>query len=509
MQTLMMRFSGLVVLILGLTSFHFLKPFVPSAVKLPIMIDTTQFTPNHRQFFEIHRRYWEKTLAHRRFKHRHLVPLIEKLRGNARFEVSKVGLSTQKRDIYLVKLGSGKTKVLLWSQMHGDEPTATMAMMDMFNFFGGHDELDSLRGGMLDNLTLYFVPMLNPDGAEVYQRRTALGVDLNREALSLQAPEARLLKQLRDQINPDFGFNLHDQSTHYSAGHSANPATISFLAPAYNYEKDVNETRGNAMKLIVTLNRVLQMYIPGQVAKYSDSHEPRGFGDNIQKAGTSVVLVESGGYPDDPEKQYIRQLNFTLLLSALQTIVRKTYLEENTDAYYQIPENDRNLFDLIIRQAQVSVAGEVRTVDIGFNHNEVNFRQADGFYYRSAIEDLGDLSFHFAYHELNASGMQLVPGKTYPLVIANTQVLRKLNFNQLFKQGYTAVRMARYAPKERVTYLPIRILTGKKLHDNEISLSANPDFLLQLNQQTHYAIINGFVYDVLNNKNGVKNGLVE
>ncbi|MBC7920214.1 MAG: peptidase M14 [Ferruginibacter sp.] len=473
------------------------------------MIDTTRFIPTHRPFFEIHRRYWEKTLAHRRFKHRHLVPLIEKLRGNARFEVSKLGLSTQKRTIYLVKLGTGKTKVMLWSQMHGDEPTATMAMMDMFNFFGGHDELDALRQEILDNLTLYFVPMLNPDGAEAYTRRTALGVDLNREALSLQAPEARLLKELRDQLNPDFGFNLHDQSTHYSAGRSANPATISFLAPAYNHAKEVNEVRGNAMKLIVTLNRVLQTYIPGQVAKYSDSHEPRGFGDNIQKAGTSVVLVESGGYPDDPEKQYIRQLNFTLLLSALQTIVRKTYSEENIDAYYQIPENDRSLFDLIIRQVQVPLGGEVRTMDIGFNHNEVNFRQADGFYYRSAIEDLGDLSVYFAYHELDASGMQLVPGKTYPSVIANVQELRKLDFNRLFRQGYTAVRMARYAPKERVTYLPIRILTGQKSRDNEVALSANPDFLLQINRQTRYAIINGFVYDVVNNKNGVKNGLVE
>ena len=36
---------------------------------------------------------------------------------------------------------------------------------------------------ILSALTLYVVPMLNPDGAERYQRRNAQNIDLNRDAL--------------------------------------------------------------------------------------------------------------------------------------------------------------------------------------------------------------------------------------------------------------------------------------------------------------------------------------
>ncbi|MFK7979400.1 MAG: hypothetical protein AB8G86_05435 [Saprospiraceae bacterium] len=87
----------------------------------------------------------KKRVTHRRFKHQDIIPLIERLA--APFIVSKARKSMEGRAIYQVKIGTGTTKVLLWSQMHGDEPTATMAMMDIFNFFTKDDELAPLRQG--------------------------------------------------------------------------------------------------------------------------------------------------------------------------------------------------------------------------------------------------------------------------------------------------------------------------------------------------------------------------
>ena len=72
----------------------------------------------------------EKSLVHRRFKHSDIIPLIEQVKNNKIFKVDKVGTSAEKRDIHLISMGNGKTKVFLWSQMHGDEPTATSAMFD-------------------------------------------------------------------------------------------------------------------------------------------------------------------------------------------------------------------------------------------------------------------------------------------------------------------------------------------------------------------------------------------
>ena len=62
--------------------------------------------------------------------------------------------------------------------MHGDEPTATAALLDIFNFLSANDSFDSLRKSILQNLEIHFIPMLNPDGAARYQRENAFNIDL-------------------------------------------------------------------------------------------------------------------------------------------------------------------------------------------------------------------------------------------------------------------------------------------------------------------------------------------
>jgi len=88
----------------------------------------------HQQLFKNHVRFSEQSLKHRQFKHQHILPLIEKLKHSSLFQVSTAGKSFEDRDIYSIRCGTGPKKILLWSQMHGDEPTATMALFDIFNF---------------------------------------------------------------------------------------------------------------------------------------------------------------------------------------------------------------------------------------------------------------------------------------------------------------------------------------------------------------------------------------
>ncbi len=217
------------------------------------------------QIIAHYKEFKESSLKERRITYNDIQPLISNLKNNPFFEVQKVGESIEGRDLHLISVGEGDTDVLLWSQMHGDESTATMAIFDIFNFLAA-DSFQKEKEELLQNIKLHFLPMLNPDGAEKFQRRNTLGIDVNRDALRLQSPEGKTLKRIRDSLEADFGFNLHDQSKYYNAEASANPATISFLAPVYNYEKDINEVRGNAIKLIVGMNQELQKFIPGQVA---------------------------------------------------------------------------------------------------------------------------------------------------------------------------------------------------------------------------------------------------
>ncbi|MEZ4901008.1 MAG: hypothetical protein R2822_04245 [Spirosomataceae bacterium] len=196
--------------------------------------------------------------------------------------------------------------------------------------------------------------MLNPDGVERWQRRTTLQIDMNRDALRLQCPESRILKNLQQTLKPLVGFNLHDQSPRYSVGNTKEVAAISFLATAYNHERTINSVRERAMQLIVGMVVSCKSLLPNQVARYSDEFEPRAFGDNIAKWGTSLVLIESGGYKNDPEKQYLRKMNFIAILTSLVSIADGTYTRENHSEYEKIPQNERNHFDLIIRNARTN-----------------------------------------------------------------------------------------------------------------------------------------------------------
>jgi hypothetical protein len=463
-----------------------------------------------KQAFEQHAIYKEPALQHRRFKHHHIVPLLRQLEQHPLFEVQVAGKSVEQRDIYLVKAGTGKTKVMLWSQMHGDEPTATMALFDLLNFLQESEELDPVRQQILQQTTLYIVPMLNPDGAERFKRRNALEIDLNRDALRLQSPEAQLLKSLRDTLTPEFGFNLHDQSRYYTVGTSPKPATISFLAPAFDHAQTVNPVRERAMRTIVGMNEALQQLVPGHVAKFSDEHEPRAFGDNIQKWGTSVILIESGGYKGDPEKQYVRQLNFTSMVSALHLIGRQGYHGYDVKGYYKIPENKLYLYDLVVRHVRYPGHSQRTLLDIGIVREEVESPHTpQGFYHQSSVQEIGDLSVFHGYEELDGTGLALEPGRVYEKPFKDVAALSVARAKELLSAGFTTVRLevlpdSAFNPQE----LPLNIipLTGSTSH--ELRMEGGANFVLkQENGQVRYAIVNGFIYDLEGEKPALFHGL--
>ena len=458
--------------------------------------------------YDTYEQFKEPTLEKRRIKHHEIQPLIAKYANNPKFRVTKVGKSIEGRQLSLISIGSGKTTVFLWSQMHGDEPTATQAIFDIFNFLDSTDFKEE-KEDILNNLTLHFLPMLNPDGAEVFQRRNALGIDINRDALRLQSPEGRTLKRVRDSLEADFGFNLHDQSTYYNAERTEKPATISYLAPAYNYEKDINEVRGNAMRVISFMNHIIQKYAPGQVGRYNDDFEPRAFGDNIQKWGTSLILIESGGYPNDVEKQEIRKLNYVSILSAIYTIAKGSYKEIPLEEYGKIPENDRKLFDLKIENVSYGLLGKEYTLDLGIHRLEVDNGMHNDFYYSSRIMDQGDLSTYYGYQTLDAEGYTVKAGKVYPEMLKSMGDLSRLDVANLLKLGYTYIRAENLPKDKQDVPLPIHLI-GKdyKIPKFNLQVGINPTFLLEKDNEVHYAIINGFLIDLKTGKGDFKNAMI-
>ncbi len=449
------------------------------------------------ELYDSYSKYKERSLEQRRIKHLQLEPLIEGYIANPKFEVNKVGESIEGRDLNLISIGNGPTNIFLWSQMHGDEPTATQAIFDILNFLDSND-FKAEKQQILSKLKLHFLPMLNPDGAERFQRRNALGVDINRDALRLQSPEGRTLKRVRDSLDAAFGFNLHDQSKYYNAELTSKPATISYLATAYNYEKDINEVRANAMKVIVFMNNIIQKYAPGQVGRYNDDFEPRAFGDNIAKWGTSLILIESGGYQNDTEKQEIRKLNHVSILSALFTIARKSYEDIPIEAYELIPRNDRKLFDLKITNATYNLLGKSYTLDLGIHRNEVDDERHDNFHYKSVITDQGDLSTYYGYETFNASGYEIVPPKIASTTAEpQSNVFYVLNSEVFLRLGQAYLRMRDIPNTLKYSSSPMHVVPQNfKLPKFRLQPGMNPTFFLRKNGKLTHAVINGFLLDL-------------
>ncbi|HET8855848.1 MAG TPA: M14 metallopeptidase family protein [Salinimicrobium sp.] len=465
---------------------------------------TAQSGDFSERLYNTYEQFKEETLKDRRFKHSDIMPLIEQYRENEQFSVKKVGESIEGRSLNLISIGEGEKDILLWSQMHGDESTATMAIFDILNFLDSKEFTDE-KEMILDKVRLHFLPMLNPDGAENFQRRNALGIDINRDALRLQSPESKTLKRIRDSLPADFGFNLHDQSRYYNAARTQEPASISFLAPAFDYEKTIDRGRKEAMKIIVAMNEVIQEYAPGKVGRYSDDFEPRAFGDNIQKWGTTTILIESGGYPDDREKQEIRKLNYMAILSAIKAISTGDYKSESVADYEKIPENDRMLFDLKIKGITYELNGEDYILDLGINRSEHDFNDSQDFYYSGRIEDQGDLSTSYGYENFDSTGYRLKMGKIYPEILADVSAVEKLDLESLLKEGYAYIRIKELPQYNNYTEFPVHLVQEYFKVPQDLQPGRNATFFLEKDGEIEYAIINGFLFkpeELWSDKNG-------
>lgn len=362
--------------------------------------------------FNNYEEYREQKLNTEIIKHADVVKLINEIQKKNLFLIEKPGHSVEGREIFSISLGNGKTKVLAWSQMHGNEGTATAALFDLLNFFGAADIFNKFRTDLLSKISFHFIPMLNPDGAEKFKRENAFNIDLNRDTLRLESPESKILWQYADKIQPEFGFNLHDQNSYYTTGRRNKTSAISLLAPPADYVKSINYVREKSMQVICKVYEALSNFIPEQIARYRDDFEPRAFGDNFTKKGISTILIESGFYKGDPDKSFIRKLNFVALLSAFRSIAEKDFDEVNYTKYFDIPENEQLLFDLLLRNLTLNYNGNKFTIDIGITREKFLDESTDKFFYKSKIAELGDLSIFYGIEEYDLNGYEVTSNKT-------------------------------------------------------------------------------------------------
>nr|WP_294938336.1 M14 metallopeptidase family protein [uncultured Flavobacterium sp.] len=333
----------------------------------------------------------EQNLFGKYITNTHIEPLFAKL--NSDFEVSVIGKSVKEKPIYSVKVGTGKIKIYMWSQMHGNEPTTTKALFDFFNFLNSDSELAS---DFKKAFTLLCIPIANPDGAEAYTRVNANEVDLNRDSVDLSQPESRLLRQMFDEFQPDFCFNLHDQRSIFAAGRTNNPATVSFLAPSYNEDREINIIRQKAINVIVAMNEELQKHIPNQVGVFDDSFNINCIGDMFQSLGVPTILFEAGYYHGDYEREETRKMIFISYLSGLYHISKNDVLVNKNEIYFKIPQNNVIFYDFIYKNVKVILDGFEKSITFAAHYNENLLN--DKVVFTATIRQIEGLEEYFGHY---------------------------------------------------------------------------------------------------------------
>ena len=319
-------------------------------------------------------------------------PLL--LKFNFDNQVQIIGESVLGKPIYKYELGTGKTKILLWSQMHGNESTTTKALFDFFNLLNGNSEY---ANDLLKEFTFCCLPMLNPDGALMYTRENANNIDLNRDAKNLTQPESKLLRNTFECFKPHYCYNLHDQRTIYGVeSDDIKPATVSFLAPSYNEDRDINDVRAKAINVIVAMNKKLQEFIPNQVGRFDDSFNINCVGDTFQFLNVPTILIEAGHYQRDYKREMTRKFVFIALVEGLKNIYENDIVINKIEDYLNIPHNKICFYDFIYKNIKINYDNNKIITNFALQFKEEIIDNKLVFIaYTAAIGDLQGFSGHF------------------------------------------------------------------------------------------------------------------
>ncbi len=341
--------------------------------------------------------YKEESIRGRYITLDSIEPLLQKLNTNN--QLSIIGKSVLGKSIYSYEIGEGKTRIFLWSQMHGNESTTTKALFDFLNVLHSGSELVQK---LLNTFTFCSIPMLNPDGATLYTRENANKIDLNRDSQDLTQPESKLLRETFETFKPDYCFNLHDQRTIFGVSDTGKPATLSFLAPSYNEEREINESRLKAINLIASINEELQEYLPNQIGRFDDSFNINCIGDTFQYLGVPTLLFEAGHFANDYEREETRKYVFMALISSFTSLCENVIVSNGINKYLNIPQNKVVFYDFMYKNIKINYDGIEIITNFASQYKEELIENRVCF--NAYVSQIGDLENYFGHFEYDAKG---------------------------------------------------------------------------------------------------------
>ena len=86
-------------------------------------------------------------------------------------QVNRAGQSHEGLDIYTARVGTGDKVLLVQSEIHGNEKTGTVAILNLLKTLSNNSKQSQ---AIREEVTVVFMPMMNPDASEADKRRNSL-----------------------------------------------------------------------------------------------------------------------------------------------------------------------------------------------------------------------------------------------------------------------------------------------------------------------------------------------
>lgn len=268
------------------------------------------------------------------------------LAGQQQWQSSVIGRSVQGLPIKMYQVGEGKLQILIFSQIHGDEPTATRGLLAFLH------NLLTTGGHLLTKVRLNVIAQVNVDGATAYLRQNAAGVDLNRDFKDLTQVETRALVAAIDQVQPDYCLALHDQRTCHAAGLGGRASNLAFLVPSADLAGSTTDLRQHLMRLVVAMSLDLKKQGDCQLSRFDDRYMAGGAGEYCLGVNRPYILIEAGFAPRDYLRRYPASLVSAALMSVCNILTGSSFQSLNFKDYFGIPVNSPEFVDLLIKNIQ-------------------------------------------------------------------------------------------------------------------------------------------------------------
>lgn len=138
-----------------------------------------------------------------------MTSILHQLAEKDFISIESMGKTIENRELWLLNIKpknqiENPLKVFLFAQQHGNEPAGKDALIWLAKYLAENNSLKN------KNIDLWLMPMVNPNGAEINQRKNAAGADLNRDHLLLSQSETQLLYKAFHKIKPNITIDCHE-----------------------------------------------------------------------------------------------------------------------------------------------------------------------------------------------------------------------------------------------------------------------------------------------------------